>query len=66
MPMAGRYFREERQLHTLHRGLDSPQRMAANRDFVRSEDQAKPLLIAIALEFGEGELIERQQQALFR
>ena len=36
--------------------------MAANQNFVRGEDQAKLLLLALALEFGEGELVERQQQ----
>lgn len=39
--------------------------MAAQSDFVCGEDQPQPLLFAIALEFGEGELIERQQKALF-
>lgn len=29
------------------------------------ENQAQPLLFAFAFEFGEGELIERQQEALF-
>ena len=39
--------------------------MAANRNLVSGEDQAKVLLLSFALEFGEGELIEWQQQALF-
>ena len=39
--------------------------MSAQRDLVSGEDQAKVLLLAPALEFGEGELVERQQQALF-
>jgi len=39
--------------------------MAAQRNLVCCEDQPKCLLFAIALEFGEGELIQRQQQALF-
>ncbi len=29
------------------------------------KDQAQPLLFPFALEFSEGELVERQQQALF-
>ena len=29
------------------------------------ENQTQPLLLALVLEFGEGELIERQQEALF-
>ena len=33
-------------------------------DFVRGEDQPQALLLAIALEFGEGELVKRQQQTL--
>ena len=32
---------------------------------MRGEDQPELLLFPSALEFGEGELIERQQQALF-
>jgi hypothetical protein len=32
---------------------------------VRGEDQPQPLFPAIAVEFGEDELVERQQQALF-
>ena len=39
--------------------------MAVQYDRVRGEDQPQPLLPAIAVEFGEGELVERQQQALF-
>ena len=39
--------------------------MAAQRDFVRGEDQPETLLLPLALEFSKGELIERQQQALF-
>lgn len=38
--------------------------MTVQRHFVRSEDQTKVLLFPFALEFGEGELVERQQQAL--
>jgi hypothetical protein len=40
--------------------------MATNRNLVSCEDQAKMLPLSVALEFGEGELVERQQQALFR
>jgi len=32
---------------------------------MRGEDQPELLLLPLALEFGEGELVERQQQALF-
>ena len=39
--------------------------MAANRNLVSREDQAKVLLLSFVLEFGEGELIEWQQKALF-
>ncbi len=39
--------------------------MAAERNLVRGEDQTEALLLPLALEFSEGELIERQQQALF-
>lgn len=38
--------------------------MATNRNLVSGEDQAKVLLLSFALEFGEGELVERQQEAL--
>ena len=40
--------------------------MAAQRDFMGGKDQSQPLLFAFVLEFGEGELIEGQQQALLR
>jgi len=39
--------------------------VAAQRNLVRGEDQTETLLLPLALEFSEGELIERQQQALF-
>lgn len=39
--------------------------MAAQPDFVRGEDQAQALLLPLALEFGVGKLVKRQQQALF-
>ncbi len=39
--------------------------MTAQRNLVSGENQAKVLLLSFALEFGEGELIEWQQQALF-
>ena len=58
-PLIGRQCPKERQLHPLHRGFDTPQGMTAQRDFMRGEDQAQPLLFALVLEFGEGELIER-------
>ena len=41
------------------------QGVAAQHNLVRGEDQTETLLLAFALEFSEGELIERQQQALF-
>ena len=56
---------EQRQLHPLHRGLNASQRVAAQRDFVRGEDQAQSLFLSLALEFRKGELVERQQKALF-
>jgi len=39
--------------------------MAMQQNLVCGEDQAKLLLFAAVLEFGEGELVERQQQTLF-
>ena len=39
--------------------------MAVQRNLVRGEDQSETLLLPFVLEFSEGELIERQQQALF-
>jgi hypothetical protein len=63
--MLGRQNGEQRQLHPLHRSLDASQGMTPQGNFVRGEDQAKVLLLTFALEFGEGELIEWQQQALF-
>ena len=39
--------------------------MAAQRDHVRGEDQSELLFLALTLEFGEGELVKRQQQTLF-
>lgn len=39
--------------------------MAAQRDFMGGKDQSQPLLLPLALEFSEGELVEREQQALF-
>ena len=56
---------QERQFHPLHGRLDSAQRMAANQDLMRREDQLELLLLSFALEFGEGELIKRQQQTPF-
>ena len=63
--LAAWQFRQDRQLHPLHRSLDTPQGMATQRNLVCGEDQSECLLFAIAVEFTEGELIERQQQALF-
>lgn len=56
---------QQRQFHALHRGLDASQGMAAQRNLVRREDQTKLLRFPIALQFRKGELVERQQQALF-
>ncbi len=39
--------------------------MAMQQNFVCGEDQTKLLLLSLALEFSERELVERQQQALF-
>lgn len=63
--MVIRNARQQRKLHPLHRRLDTSQSVATQSDFMRGEDQPQPLLFALVLEFGEGELIERQQQALF-
>ena len=49
----------------MYPGLDAAQGVAAKRDLVRGEDQAEALLLPLALEFSEGELVEWQQQALF-
>lgn len=38
--------------------------MAMQCHLVRGEDQAEALLLPFTLEFSEGELVERQQQAL--
>ncbi len=38
--------------------------MAAYRNLVRGEDQTELLFLSLAFEFGKGELVERQQQAL--
>lgn len=63
--MVIRDARQQRKLHPLHRRLNPAQCVSAKRDFMRGEDQPQPLLFALVLKFGEGELIERQQQALF-
>lgn len=63
--MVIRDARQQRKLKPLHRGFDTSQGMSAQGDFVCGEDQAEVLLFPLVLEFGEGELIERQQQALF-
>ena len=65
-PLAHRQFGDEGQFHTLHRSLNAPQGMTAQRDFVRRKDQPQTLLLSLTLEFGKSELLERQQQALFR
>ena len=65
LSFSARQSGDERQFHSLHRRFDTPQSVAAQRDFMGGENQAQPLLFALALEFGEGELIERQQEALF-
>jgi hypothetical protein len=57
--------REERQLHSLHRGLDAPQGIAAHGNLVCGEDQSEMLLLPFGFEFGEGELVKRQQQTPF-
>ena len=43
---------------------DPAQGVAAQRNLVRGEDQAEALLLPFTLQFSEGELVERQQQAL--
>jgi hypothetical protein len=57
-PLIARQRREERQFHSLHGGFDAAQRVVAQRDFMRGEDRPQLLFLAIALEFGEGELVE--------
>ena len=64
-PLADWQSGDEGQLHTLHRSLYTSQGMAAQRNFVRREDQAELLFLSFDLEFGEGELVEGQQQAFF-
>ncbi len=39
--------------------------MAAQGNLVRGENQTETLLLPLACQFSEGELIERQQQGLF-
>jgi hypothetical protein len=39
--------------------------MTAQKDLVRGENQTQLLFLPFALEFGKGELVEWQQQALF-
>ena len=39
--------------------------MATQQNLVCGEDQAKLLVLSRTLEFGKGELVERQQQSLF-
>jgi hypothetical protein len=46
-----------RQFHPLHRGFDTTQGMAAQRDFVRGENQTQRLRLAVAFEFRKGELV---------
>ncbi len=55
---------QQRQLHPLHRSLDAAQRMTAQRNFMRGEHEPEFLQLLIILEFGEGELVERQQETL--
>ena len=57
--IAGRRHKE-RQFHSLHCGFDAPQRVAP-----RSVTSCVAMLLAIALDFGEGELVEPQKQTLF-
>jgi hypothetical protein len=38
--------------------------MAANQDFVHGEDQPELLLLALALEFSEGEFVMGQQHGM--
>ncbi len=57
--IAGRRHKE-RQFHSLHCGFDAPQRVAP-----RCVTSCVAMLLAIALDFGEGELVERQKQTLF-
>lgn len=59
-----RHAGEQRKFHPLHRRFNAAQGTATQRNFVRGEDQPEFLLFAFAPEFSEGELIERQQQAL--
>ena len=56
---------EQGQFHSLHRGLDAPQGIAPHGNLVRGEDQSEVLLLSLGFEFGESELVKRQQQAPF-
>ena len=56
---------EQGQFLSLHRGLDAPQGIAPHGNLMRREDQSEVLLVSFGFEFGEGELVKRQQQAPF-
>ena len=65
LPFTARQSGKEGQFHSLHRRLDSAQGVAANQNLVRGEDQAKVLLLPFGFEFGESELVKRQQETPF-
>ncbi len=64
-PLIAGQRHQEGQFHPLHPAFNAAQGVAANQDLVRGEDQSETLLLPFVLEFSEGELIERQKQALF-
>ena len=51
---------DQRQFVPLHPSLDAAQVMAANRNLVRSENEFEILVVTVAGQFGEHELIVRQ------
>jgi hypothetical protein len=50
---------DERQFHPLHDRFEAAQRMAANHHFVRGENQAQALILALADQLRVVEVIER-------
>ena len=63
-PLAGGQPGHESQLQSLHGRFDAPQKMAANQNFVRGEDQPELLLPSLGLQFGKDEITVREQQGL--
>lgn len=61
-PVIARHTGKLGDLQPLNRCFDPPQGVAAQRHFVRGEDQQKLLIFAIRFQFGESELVERQEK----